>query len=127
MDITVKHRGNFDKTERHLNRRRESRYLELLHRYGKQGVSQLSAATPVDSGKSADSWNYEITRSRKGLTLTWTNSNLTSGGTPVVILIQYGHGTRGGGYVTGTDFINPALKSIINNISEDLWKEVRSG
>jgi hypothetical protein len=40
------------------------------------------------------------------------------------VLIQFGHGTRQGGYVQGIDYINPAMRPIFDQIAADMWKEV---
>jgi hypothetical protein len=45
-------------------------------------------------------------------------------GQPIAILLQYGHGTGGGGYVVGVDYINPAIKPIFENVLEECWREV---
>jgi hypothetical protein len=92
--------------------------------YAQQGVDALSRATPTDTGLAANSWNYEIDTS-KGVTVTWTNSDVENG-FPVVVMLQYGHGTGTGGYVQGRDFINPAIRPIMDQISEAIWKEVTS-
>lgn len=80
-------------------------------------------ATPEDSGLTKNSWDYEIVQSRSGFRLYWTNSNLKDG-LPVIILLQYGHGTRSGSFVQGRDIINPAIKPIFDTIADELWKEV---
>jgi hypothetical protein len=116
--------GNFKHTELFLNKALTRDYMRVLHKYGKKGVDALSAATPVDSGKTAQSWSYEIKESyRGGITLYWTNSNVVDD-VSIAIILQYGHGTKNGGYVQGYDYINPALKSIFADILEELWREV---
>ena len=100
-------------------------FFQRLNQYGRRGVDALSAATPIDSGKTASSWNYEIHRSKDLVEIVWTNSNVNDGA-PIVILLQYGHATGNGGYVQGYDFINPAIRPIFDEIEKDLWKEVTS-
>ncbi len=90
------------------------------------GVDALSRATPVETSLTASSWNYLVSKDSRGSGISWNNTNMTAGGTPVAILIQYGHGTGTGGYVAGIDFINPAMSPIFDKIVDDLWKEVRS-
>jgi len=124
--ISFNHRGNFNNTEKFLRGYNARKILNVLERYGQRGVQVLSAATPIDSGTTASSWNYTVGSSGDSYTITWTNSNLTTAGTPIAILIQYGHGTRQGGYVQGQDFINPALRPVFDTIVEEAWKEVRS-
>lgn len=100
-------------------------YLSRLDEYGKQGVAALSAATPVRTGKTAASWSYEIKEDSRGISITWTNSNIAEPtNIPVVILLYNGHGTRGGHWVQGRDFITPSIRPVFDKIAEDVWKEV---
>jgi hypothetical protein len=121
--ITIRHSGNFDKTEKFFKRMSDAYYLRLLERYGMEGVMALSSATPVDSGETSKCWDYKISRYPGGATITWTNSNIVDG-VPIAVLIQYGHGTRNGGYVQGRDYINPAMRPIFDKIATDAWREV---
>ena len=97
-----------------------------LDSYGREGVAALSAATPVESGLSASSWKYRVSLRGKRPTIEWYNTHVTENGTPIVILIQYGHGTGTGGYVPGYDFINPVIQPILDKIADNVWKKVRS-
>lgn len=97
----------------------------ILEQYGQEGVNALASATPVDSGMAARSWRYEVRQTSGGWSIVWLNSD-TENGFPVVIMLQYGHGTRGGGYVQGRDFINPAIRPVFDRISSDLGKVVTS-
>lgn len=95
----------------------------MFDKYGQQGVDALRMATPRDTGKTAESWYYEIENSFNGTNIVWKNSNINKG-VNIAIIIQYGHGTNRGAYVQGIDYINPALQSIFTNIADDIWKEV---
>jgi hypothetical protein len=121
--ITIKHRGNLKKTYRFLEKASKQEFYNKLEAYGREGVQALASATPIDSGETAQSWGYEITRTKDSVTITWTNSNVIDG-VPVAILLQYGHGTRNGGYVQGRDYINPAIRPIFDKIAESAWREV---
>jgi hypothetical protein len=121
--VTFKHTGDFKKTERFFVKAASANYLNVLARYGAEGVSALAAATPVDSGITASSWVYEIRRTRRGVVLSWSNTNEVDG-VPIAIILQYGHATGTGGYVEGTDYINPVLRPIFDRIANDAWKGV---
>lgn len=121
--IKFEHQGSFNNTTKMLNRIKNLNIRNILAKYGSEGVSALSAATPVDSGATASSWSYTITANKNGYVVKWTNSNVV-GGIPVAILLQYGHGTGTGGYVQGRDFINPAIQPIFDRIAEEAWREV---
>lgn len=120
--IGITSRGDFSKTEGFLAKILRGDIFRDLNNYGQQGVEALSRATPVDTGKTAMSWNYRVIRGRRP-GIEWFNTN-TENGTSVAILIQYGHGTGTGGYVQGRDFINPAIRPIFDRIADDVWKKV---
>lgn len=94
-----------------------------LHELAKRGVEALQDATPKDTGKTAESWDYKIDATDKGITIVWTNSNVNDGAN-IAMLIQYGHGTGSGAYIEGVDYINPALKPIFQEIADNAWVEV---
>ena len=94
----------------------------ILNEYGRQGVVALQSVTPKDSGTTSDSWSYSLIP----MGIVWSNSNATNEGTPIAILLQYGHGTRNGGYVQGRDYINPAVRPIFDKIADACWKEVEN-
>lgn len=89
------------------------------------GVDALARATPIDSALTAQSWYYVIIQDNRRVRIEWHNRN-TANGTPVAVLIQYGHGTRNGGYVVGRDYINPAIRPIFDQIADDVWKKVKA-
>lgn len=123
--ISFTHKGNFSKTERFFNALLNRDYMNVLDQYGREGVQALSAATPRDTGLTAGSWDYEITRGSDQTSITFTNSNVHNG-VNIAIILQYGHGTRNGGYVVGRDYINPALRPIFDRIADAAWREVTS-
>lgn len=123
--LTMKQSGDFKKSLTFLSRLKKWNIRPILEKYGRIGVEALAEATPKDTGKTAASWEYEIKMEQSGAVLYWKNTNIVDG-VPVAVLLQYGHGTRNGGYVQGVDYINPAMKPIFDRIAEELWREVRS-
>lgn len=121
--VVMKQSGSLKNFEGFLYKNRKRRLYQLLNEYGKQGVELLRDATPVDTGKTATGWDYEIEVSSQGVSLYWVNNNVNEG-VPIAILIQYGHATRSGSYVQGIDYINPALRSLFESMATKLWKEV---
>lgn len=96
-----------------------------LESAGQRGVEALRSATPVDSGLTAMSWAYEVEDDGNSISLYWTNTHTISG-VNIAVILQYGHGTGTGGWVAGRDYINPAIKSIFDEIADDVWKKVTS-
>ena len=125
MRVKFEVSGGFTKTERFLNRMKRREYLNVLDEFGRDGVQALRNATPVDSGTTAEEWDYEIKRTRDYTEIVWTNSNINDG-VPIAVILQYGHGTGTGGYVQGRDYINPAIRPVFDKIAEKAWKVVTS-
>lgn len=121
--ISFRHKGDFSKATNYFERLKEAAKLGILNKYGRAGVAALSSATPVDSGKTASSWDYKIEHSAGSAKIIFTNSNINKG-VPIAIILQYGHGTGTGGWVQGRDYINPAIQPIFDQITKEVWEEV---
>lgn len=121
--ITVTCKGDFDRSRSFLKRLLKLDIKQTLDKYAQMGLEQLKAYTPKDSGETADSWGYEIEVSRNRKAIVFTNDNINDG-VPIAIILQYGHGTRNGGYVQGIDYINPALDAIFQELADEAWEEV---
>lgn len=121
--IRFKQSGDFSKLTKYLERAREILRLGILDKYGKKGVLALSAATPADTGKTAKSWYYKISNKTGKAVISFYSSNIQNG-VPIAIILQYGHGTRNGGWVQGKDYINPSIQPIFDEIVDEAWKEV---
>jgi hypothetical protein len=123
--IRVTVRGSFSNTQAFFTRMLTRQQFAVLHKYGAMGVAALSEATPVDKGLTADSWYYEIVEKPGYFAVHWLNSHVEDPGRiPIAAILQYGHGTRTGGYVEGVDYINPAMRPIFDLMVADMWKEV---
>jgi len=121
--ISFRQKGDFSKLTKYFERIRETAHLGILDKYGKQGVLALSAATPVDTGKTAASWRYSISNKNGTAVISFYNSNIQNG-VPIAIILQYGHGTRNGGWVQGRDYINPFIQPVFDKMVNDVWREV---
>ncbi len=121
--ISFRQKGDFSKLTRYLVNVQKAVKHKDLDKFGKQGVAALASATPVDTGKTANSWYYEIEQKNGSSTIRFCNSNIQNG-VPIAIILQYGHGTRNGGWVEGRDYINPAIQPIFDEIANNAWREV---
>lgn len=121
--ISFRQKGDFSKFNNFLERIKEVVKLGDLDRFGREGVEALSSATPKDSGLTASSWTYEIVRSNGSVLIQFNNTHINKG-VPIAIILQYGHGTRNGGWVEGKDYINPAIQPVFDKIANEAWKEV---
>lgn len=124
MGIKIQHRGDFRRTKKFLEQATKSDFRSVLEKYGQEGVNALSAVTPFDSGLTASSWGYEIIQGKDYFRIDWLNDNINKG-VNVALILQYGHGTGTGGYVTGIDYINPAMRPIFDALAEAAWEEVQ--
>lgn len=122
--ITFNQKGKFKKLDNFFQKALDVVNLSDLDKYGKKGVEALKASTPKDTGKTAESWGYEIERNNGRATIKWYNTNIQDG-CNIAVILQYGHVSRNGSWVEGTDYINPAIKPIFNEIAEEAWKEVK--
>lgn len=116
----------FYRTEKFLERLRNMSYSDmynLIERHAISGCDRLSSVTPVKTGKTARSWNYEIEINQEVATLRFLNDNVVKG-VNIAVILQYGHATRNGGYVQGIDYLNEPLKDIFMNIANEIWREV---
>lgn len=121
--ISVTHSGDFKNIEQFFNRMKTRDVLSILNKYGKRGVDLLSKNTPRDTGETAESWEYEVSKKEGQYSIYWSNFN-DNDGVNIAMIIQYGHGTKNGGYVRGIDYINPALSTIFSEMADELWEEV---
>lgn len=121
--ISFRQKGDFSKLTRFLEKAKNAVRLGDLDRYGRAGVAALASVTPVDSGLTASSWYYEVENKNGSARISFYNSNIQNG-VPIAIILQYGHGTRNGGWVQGRDYINPAIQPIFDQIANDAWREV---
>ena len=124
MEISAKGTQSGSDTEAWLKKMSQgpSIFAQLEH-FGAQGVAALAAATPTDTGETAGAWFYEIIQDRGTWSIVWGNNHVDDG-RQIAVLLQYGHGTRTGGYVEGRDYINPALKPIFDQAVAEGWKVV---
>ena len=121
--ISFKQKGDFSKLTRYLERSKNIIHVGELDKFGREGVAALESATPVDSGKTAQSWYYKITNNNGSATISFYNSNINDG-VPIAIILQYGHATKNGGWVEGRDYINPSIQPIFDKIAKNAWREV---
>jgi hypothetical protein len=121
--ITFTVTGSFARTQSFLKNVSKIDIAGILHASGREGVAALASATPTETSRAASSWNYEVAVVQGVYSIWWTNADIENG-FPVVIMLQYGHGTGSGGYVQGRDFINPTIRPVFDKIAERVWKVV---
>ena len=121
MSISIT-KPRFKRTYQFLDKLDRFDARRILEQFGPIGVSALASWTPVDSGETAGKWFYKVEGNKERYTLTWYNSEM-AGRTPLVILLQYGHATKNGYFLSGRNFINPALRPVYDALQKTLIKE----
>lgn len=121
--ISFKHKGDFNNTTKYFKKTKNIIKNISFDKYGEAGVEALKSATPYDTGLTASSWYYKVSKNNERVRIGFYNSNIQNG-VPIAIILQYGHATKGGGYVEGKDYINPAIKDVFDEILNNAWKEV---
>lgn len=121
--IEMKFDGQFDMSK-WLSQVKNKKLRDVLSTAGERGVAALRANTPVGTGKTAKSWAYKVKQTKRGVKIVWYNTNINNK-VPIAIILQYGHGTRQGGYVQGKDYINPAMKPIFDEIDRMVERSIR--
>lgn len=123
--IEMKFDADFDMSK-WLTQVKNRKLRGVLATAGDRGVAALRANTPVGTGKTANSWQYKVKQTKRGVKIVWYNTHIVSK-VPIAIILQYGHGTRQGGYVQGRDYINPAMKPIFDEIDRMVERAVTNG
>ena len=73
--IDIRQKGDFRKLSSFLEKSKEAFNLGILDRYGREGVLALQNATPKDTGETAMSWSYKISRNNGIVSLEFHNSH----------------------------------------------------
>lgn len=122
--VTFTTSGDLSKTKKFLNKMKSLLFNDVFDEIGLEGVLALSSNTPKNTGRLSSSWEYKVERDSNGATITWHNTDI-EGGYNVAVLVQYGHGLKGGGYVSGVDFINPALRPVFDEFGRRIEEEIK--
>lgn len=123
--ITFETKGDFKFTMRFLKKISSVAFYKKLEQYAKEGVEALANATPKKTGDLSLRYSYEIDVGMDSTTITWHNDK-TINGQSLVLMLNYGHGTRNGGWVNGLNFVDPAMAPVFEKMAENLWKEAIS-
>ena len=121
--ISIKSEGNFKKTNKYFTKTIKILKLKDIDKVAKRCIDRLKDATPKRTGLTANSWKYKIIRRKDSVDIRFYNTN-NQNGVNVVLLLEYGHMTRGGTWVYGERFIDPAIKKSYNEILDSTWKEM---
>jgi len=122
--FSLKSSGSLEKTRKYLKAISDNSIFDCLHDYGREGVRLLEEATPIDTGATSKGWTYSVEHSSDRHILSFNNEYIENG-LHIAVILQYGHGTGGGGYVEGYDYINPTLVPFFDKIVDEVMRQVR--
>lgn len=117
MGMKVKVKGSFKNIETYLETHKTSIYTEdQIYQIAEKSLALFKKNTPSKSGKTADSWSYEIVKHNGQYSIVMHNSNIQNGFN-IAILVDEGHATQSGTYVSGTHYIDKTVKEVFNYIN----------
>lgn len=123
--------GKFTHTEKLLEQCMRKGWYKKLDRFAKDVNDALKDATPVDTGKTRDSWDYSIVTTKDQTSISWVNSNTiegyyynTDGLTPLVLILVNGHVSSKGYWIPPNDFVTPTIAPFMQKIKNEVWLEV---
>lgn len=122
--IRFKQHGNWDKTTDYLNRTSMITDKVFLDKVATDGLEELRKATPKKTGILSSDWGYELVRRGKGYGILYTNSNVVNG-VNIAILVDNGHMSKTGTWVSGQHFLDDAIQKVYEKIMNEIWKELR--
>ncbi len=115
--------GNYSVLLHSLKNMEHMSVRPLLVKYAKLGVEYLQNATPVDTGRTSESWYYEIEDTNGTYKINFCNSN-TNKGVNIAIILEYGHVNGNGGWVEGYDYIDPAVSMAFDEMVNELCSRI---
>ncbi|MFU8785834.1 MAG: hypothetical protein ACNA7U_01195 [Candidatus Izemoplasmataceae bacterium] len=122
--IKIRHKGDWARTDNFFKKSVNITKTRDIAALAEKCIEELKAATPKDSGITANSWDYQIVKTKNRSILYITNSNVQNG-TNIVMLLEFGHVTATGGWVEGKNFIGPITRDEYNKVLSNTWKELR--
>lgn len=122
--IRFKQHGNWDKTTDYLNRTSMVTDKVFLDKVAADGLEELRKATPKKTGILSSDWGYELVRRGKGYGILYTNSNVVNG-VNIAILVDNGHMSKTGTWVSGQHFLDDAIRKVYEKIMSEIWEELR--
>lgn len=121
--IKVKMKGGFGRTKKYLGKTLVAYDKQQLDKIAEKNLHILKEATPSNTGNLANQWSYEIVKTDSGYGILYKNSDIQNGYN-IAILVDRGHGTRTGTWVSGKNYIDPAIRKTYEAIIKQTWEEM---
>ena len=124
LRIRVESKGGFDNALKWLEDSTKKKPMLTAERTAKDGVNALRTKTPKATGETANGWRSDVKMTAKGVEIVWTNVAHPELQVNLAKLIELGHGTRTGGYVSPTPYIKQAMNPVFNSAGDKLAGEM---
>jgi len=121
--IKITQKGDFKKLNRFLKKSIKITKVKNIELFAQKCVERLKEVTPKDTGLTASSWEYVITRKRGFTNLQINNTNIQNGEN-IALILEYGHGSKNGTWIEGKNFVEPALIKTYRDLLDTTWKEM---
>lgn len=118
MSIKVKTTGDFKNTEEYLLSHKKSMFTEdQIFKIADYSLELFKNNTPKGSGKTSESWSYEIKIIKGEYVIDMHNSNIQNGYN-IAILVDEGHALQTGQWIAGKHYIDQTIKEIFKYIDK---------
>lgn len=118
INTKVIHRGN--DVEDFLGKLTVNFDEKQITEIAEKGLEKFKENTPSDSGLTRESWVYEIKKNGKNWVINYNNTNIQNG-MNVALLIENGHATPSGKWISGKPYIDKTLKEIQKDL-DNRWE-----
>ena len=125
MPASLKTKGTYKSTKTYLNNAATIADFGSVESIAKRTVQDLSNATKEYSETISNSWSYKIYNTRNGITVEFDNSDIQNG-TNMAIILDEGHATSDGKWISGKNYLNPIMEKTYNDILNSTWKELKN-
>lgn len=123
MLVTVKSKGNFNKTKKFFAKALKLYDSRELIKIADSTVIKLKNASPYES--IAKSWSYTLKNSKDKVVLTFENSEIQNG-INLAILTNDGYATKDGKWISGKHYIEEPIQEAYKKIIKETWEELKS-
>jgi len=125
MDIYLKSKGSFKKSKMYFTQAKLAVKIndKKLIKIAEETVEKLKKASPYES--IANGWEYEIEKYSEGFKIYFNNTKVENG-VNIALVVDTGHSSRGGKWVTGKNYIKEPIEEAYNKILNETWEELKS-
>ena len=86
-------------------------------------IEKLIEASPYES--IAKCWSYEIEQNKRGLKI-YINNSYVENGANIALIVDVGHGTSNGKWVSGKNYIKEPIQEAYDKILKEAEEEFKS-